>query len=512
MNCANEKEIDTLEKAYARLSDSFCDTVNAARSVFKDNAEARGWMFDFTTGEGSRLFAAALTDGVNDPQQVERIKRSLEKLEDIHDKEAFSMEEMEMEEMPIDDVEREVTGMHMENFLEAVRERLEEWEQLCLDFPELAPGDETGEDSPAEVEAKLYHNILNIRGLLKILTLVRTDRNSRTDPDDEDSLVISGDGAKITVERYIEEGTGKDLAVIDVNHHKLLIKALMAAATKPKLNKNEREVSFSLKSFCADTGGNITRCKKAVERAAETLLRESWRFTAEVYEPGRGRGIVKYKSIVDSVFIGDDGLVCIKFGKDFWESVCTQRKILPVPTEVLKIHVGRHPHAFFLYLKLAESKNHNRNKPWEGRISMKTAIASCPLLPTEKEVRQGNRNYRARIIKPILADALSLKGKTIGSIKFLLSSREFNKATGKEETKFKPISYKRALELDYETARDRLVIFADKWLDYPAAQVDRARARHAERLEEAARKREVKDAETIIKAEQIREKRAKEAE
>lgn len=487
---------------YEEISAMLEEILRDTRLDMNDSARATERTQCYIVGAGFQMLRDMVIDNAETALRTETALRNVEKLEAVQKKAlAFAAETPEL-----DKIEKEVIEQAMPLFLETMREQLEVWQESWeQELPELAPGAETGEDTPEELIKKLYRNTINIKGLFRYLCLARTKRNTVTD-ENTNSLTIKGDnGGEIVIQGYIDAETGKDIANVNIDEKKLLLRAFMAVAEKPRLSLKDREVSFKLKEFCNDVGAeHITRLRAQAEQALVTLAHESWKF--EVYKPTHGNGVAIYNPIFSKGEILDNGTVFIRFGEDLWRDICAQKKIMAVPTEILKIKAGRHPHAFFLYLKLAEAKNHRHGTEWEGKITMEKAIENCPTLPTEAEVRKTNRDYKGRIIKPILADALSLKGETIGSVKFQLTQgKAVNPDTGKEETVFKAISYKKALELDYETLRDRLVIFADDWIDYPHRQVTQAQERRAKELEERKQEQAVKDAEKLIEAEKIME-------
>lgn len=448
----------------------------------------------------------AIAEQADNPlEKMRQSHRNFCALEEINDK----LRCCDVESAIFDEITMKIIEEVIPHYLSERKKRIEEWIDEHLENPfGMAAGSDAGEPTEEEqINKLLYKNIVCVRGLMRAITTIRTKNNATPDKY-ANSLTIAappdshGCGGSVTISPYKKDG--QDIACLNILHHKVLIASLMEVLERhiTKKNKKDRGVYIGLKKFQALFGAkNVTTLRKNIEKVLLTLQHETWQF--ESYLPGEGSAKSFYRNVVTVArFLEDKDTVYIEFGEEVWKDICSQKSIMAVPTEILQINAGRHPYAFFLYSKLAESKNNNHGKPEEGKISFATAIRVCSKLPTKEEVARLDRNYRARITKPILDDAKSLVKETIGSIKFMLKTT--NPKT--REVRYKPISYKKALELPYDTAVKELYIFADKWTNYPDAQVEAAQARYNEKLEKAAERKKVREAEKLIKAEEIRKK------
>lgn len=81
-----------------------------------------------------------------------------------------------------------------------------------------------------------------------------------------------------------------------------------------------------------------------------------------------------------------------------------------IPREIFSLNLRKYANAFYFGLYIAQNWRLNEDKPGRrGKITMRTLISKSPELPTEKEVKESNGNFAARIIRPVFENLDALE-------------------------------------------------------------------------------------------------------
>lgn len=100
--------------------------------------------------------------------------------------------------------------------------------------------------------------------------------------------------------------------------------------------------------------------------------------------------------------IRSDGLT-FRATKEFF-SCFMSSPVMPMALDAMKSDSRKNPNTYPLFRKILEHKNINIGKTNEDIISVRTLLSVCSKIPSYQTVKEGNRNYRDRIILPFERD------------------------------------------------------------------------------------------------------------
>ncbi|MDP8218166.1 MAG: hypothetical protein P9M03_05520 [Candidatus Theseobacter exili] len=133
---------------------------------------------------------------------------------------------------------------------------------------------------------------------------------------------------------------------------------------------------------------------RKIEYEASEKIRGRWVRSGSVSLYG-GTGFIK------------NSIICFNFNVDFYNQLLNY-KVMEYSKETLKINSNQHPHAYYFSRYIDENYRLNEGKDRVHVISISTLIEKAQELPSYETVKLTNRNYKGRIIEPVIRDLDSL--------------------------------------------------------------------------------------------------------
>jgi hypothetical protein len=195
---------------------------------------------------------------------------------------------------------------------------------------------------------------------------------------------------------------------VSTNSLKISTNKLLDALTI-SLTENSSQsslISLSLDEFMSNCGLKDKRKARAQIKAdMETLsrLKISWR------EKRDG----KPKDFLDVFVFGGErgirnGIIYFSFSQTFFE-ILKSYPVMPYHRALLQINPQYNPNSYNIGRKMLEHKQMNAGKKNENRIAVASLLKICPDIPSHSKVRDTNREFTGRIIKPFERDLDALE-------------------------------------------------------------------------------------------------------
>lgn len=155
-----------------------------------------------------------------------------------------------------------------------------------------------------------------------------------------------------------------------------------------------------------------------------------------------------------------NSIIIVHLASDF-ANMLSKCPVMPYPLALLSIRSDKFPNAPYMLRKMIEQKNLKYKKPNENVISVRTLLASSPLIPAIEAVRgSSNRSQKERIIKPFIRDLNEACCK-VGMKSYSFMLRDFSET--------REILGEEFFNLPYEVIIDNVSVhFLDEWPEYPA--------------------------------------------
>lgn len=107
----------------------------------------------------------------------------------------------------------------------------------------------------------------------------------------------------------------------------------------------------------------------------------------------------------DAYLLDKKGNVSFAFSPSFMKLISGDSAFTEyLDPAAFKVNIGRNPHAWHIYKKLASHYSANMGKKNEYTLSVKSLLEYIPRLSTYDDVAAGNRNFTDRIIEPVERD------------------------------------------------------------------------------------------------------------
>lgn len=202
----------------------------------------------------------------------------------------------------------------------------------------------------------------------------------------------------------------------------------------------------------------VDDARKIVDEDLKTIF-----YSAITFEDKRGKEYSLLNvHVLDIKGEIENSIVILKFSQTYFDYLKTLPP-MPFSSTLWGLNHKLHPHSYFLGRYLHELKNMNSGKANEDLISVQKLFEVCPDLPSKDEVMKGNRNLKARIMRPLIRDLKALK-------------KDFD-FDFRLPTNSKKITPTDALNLSFDVFE--LLYVNIKWKNYPdqTARLEKAKAK-----------------------------------
>ncbi len=235
-----------------------------------------------------------------------------------------------------------------------------------------------------------FSMMLQNKGLTQLGKLDSSDFAKNFNPDLAKSIIQSGD---ISIELSMAS-----LLPFRAQTHKVLDYALILFTNKNDYNNStpDCDVRFTLDEFLAMTNTPITKATRDyLRKKMRTDLDIIYGLSLEIDSPDTEDLIIKERIISSYSIVNSE--VRISFNPTFAKQL-THSYFIDLPVKLFAVPESNQA-AYYLGKKLAEHSTYNLNKSrgTADIISVKSLLASCPVLPEKEEVKYSKYKEKIQI-------------------------------------------------------------------------------------------------------------------